>query len=560
MKYLVILILSISFFQVQAQKIDSLQKELKNCQKDSVCIKIYLSLSGATKYTQPQEAIAYAQKGLALSQELKIAHLEAEAWNSLGITESGIGNYSKALECYQKGMELSLQAKNKQTEASILTNIGSVHIMQGNFAKGLQKNLEALNIYEQIGDKKSIAKAYNNIGTVYEHNQEYDKAIEYVEKALNLKKELGDTQAAGTSYSNLGNLYAIKQNYPKALEYYEEATKIGKAGNNLKLLSNNYTNIGYMYWEQGLFDKSLAQYKLSLELDRQMGDTHGIALSLMNVASIEKEMKQYEAALGNLQEALKITESLGVKNDIQKVLKDLAELYAAMNQYDKAFLMHQRFVNVKDSVFSELKTKQIAELRTKYETDKKEQENKLLQAENQKKVIQLYFLVIAIVLLFAIGVIVLKLKQSQLKNSELKIETQSKDLIGYAQNLIEKDNLIDEIQLELQKTREGSEQHKIENVEQLLNSKLSTENDWLRFKQRFEVVYPDFFMNLQKQYPQLSPTEVKICAIEKLGIKDAEAGDILGINPESVKKSRYRLRKNLSDTEKLALKSFIENY
>ena len=222
--------------------------------------------------------------------------------------------------------------------------------------------------------------------------------------------------------------------------------------------------------------------------------------------------------------------------------------------------VHQEFVAVKDSIFLEQKAKQIAELNTKYETEKKEQENKILQAENQQKLTYLYLLAVAIVLLVVIGVILFKLKQSQIRNKQIQIDSQAQNLVAYTQNLIEKDNLIDEVSYELQKVKQELEQKKIESVEQLLATKLSTETDWLRFKQRFEVVYPNFFGNLQKQFPQLSPTEVKICAIEKLGIKDVEAGDILGINPDSVKKSRYRLRKNLDDTEKLALKEFIDGY
>lgn len=558
MHYKLILLLSVIPLLVsQAQMVDSLQKELKNCKRDSVCIKIYLRLSGALRTSEPTRATEYAQKALEMSDKNNLPHLKAEAFNSLGMAER---NYSKALVYYQEGLKISSEFENKILKANILTNIGSVYIRQGNYTKGLEYNLQSLRIYEITNDKKSMSRAYNNISALYEHTQDYDKAIEYAEKAIQLKKEIEDFASLGNSYSNLGNVYAIKKDYTKALQLYEEATQNGKKYNNTELLANNYTNIGYMYWEQGLFEKSLENYQWALDLDKQLGNEHGVALSLMNVASIEKEMKKYTEALRHLEESLSILKKVKAKDDEKKALNDLADLYATMGQYEKAFRTHQKFVVVKDSVLSEQKTKQIAELRTQYETEKKEQENKLLQSENERKRLWLYLLITAFLLLLIISIFIVKLKHNQIKGKQMKLDLQAKELISFTQSLIEKDNFIDEIRQELSQMQHEINKSKIENVEQLLTTKLSTENDWVRFKQRFEVLYPDFFMNLQKQFPQLSPTEVKICAIEKLGIKDAEAGDILGVNPESVKKSRYRLRKSLSDTEKLALKSFIETY
>jgi hypothetical protein len=56
-------------------------------------------------------------------------------------------------------------------------------------------------------------------------------------------------------------------------------------------------------------------------------------------------------------------------------------------------------------------------------------------------------------------------------------------------------------------------------------------------------------------FPNLTATETKICALEKLGLKYSQAGDILGVNLESILKGRYRLRKNIGeeDWEKLRL-------
>ena len=72
---------------------------------------------------------------------------------------------------------------------------------------------------------------------------------------------------------------------------------------------------------------------------------------------------------------------------------------------------------------------------------------------------------------------------------------------------------------------------------------LLTEKDWQKFCQLFETVHPQFFTSLQSRYPGLSPAEVRLLALCKLVLSSKEMATMLGISLESLRKSRYRLRK-----------------
>lgn len=77
----------------------------------------------------------------------------------------------------------------------------------------------------------------------------------------------------------------------------------------------------------------------------------------------------------------------------------------------------------------------------------------------------------------------------------------------------------------------------------LQQSVLLTEKDWIDFKEIFEQVFPHFFKNLDRKYPDLTAGEVRLAALEKLNLTDKIKGNMLGISADSVKKTRYRLRK-----------------
>ena len=85
------------------------------------------------------------------------------------------------------------------------------------------------------------------------------------------------------------------------------------------------------------------------------------------------------------------------------------------------------------------------------------------------------------------------------------------------------------------------------------------DRDWDEFKLRFEQIERSFFTTLAEKYPQLSKTDVRICALVRLNLSSKEIAGMLHITPESVNKSRYRLRKKLELPKEQDLDQFISS-
>ena len=80
-----------------------------------------------------------------------------------------------------------------------------------------------------------------------------------------------------------------------------------------------------------------------------------------------------------------------------------------------------------------------------------------------------------------------------------------------------------------------------------------TEDDWTRFRILFEKVHKGFLLKLKTAYPSLTPAEIRLCALIRLGVNSQQMAAMMAISPESIKKNRQRLRKkiNLSSDQKL---------
>jgi DNA-binding CsgD family transcriptional regulator len=148
------------------------------------------------------------------------------------------------------------------------------------------------------------------------------------------------------------------------------------------------------------------------------------------------------------------------------------------------------------------------------------------------------------------------LKQKELEAQELAAQNERIS----AENLLHKTELNDYTQLLLEKT-EAFEKLKIEFEKQnmtashqdllthISQANIITEEQWRSFKHKFENVHTDFFNRVQEQIPTITEAEKRFLALTKLEMSNTEIASILGISPESVTKTRYRLKKKIEDAD-----------
>jgi hypothetical protein len=148
-----------------------------------------------------------------------------------------------------------------------------------------------------------------------------------------------------------------------------------------------------------------------------------------------------------------------------------------------------------------------------------------------------------------------------LQNHALK-QSKKEQLELYKRNLMEKSELIREIsqELEILKGKFLPTPEQIQKFNNILHFNIVTEEDWERFKNTFQEVYPTFFASLRYRFPSITASELRLSALIKMNLSLKEAADMLGISSESVKKSRYRLKKRLGLVDEEPLEEFIKTH
>ncbi len=134
----------------------------------------------------------------------------------------------------------------------------------------------------------------------------------------------------------------------------------------------------------------------------------------------------------------------------------------------------------------------------------------------------------------------------ELETVRLEAKVNQTKLEEFTRHLLEKSQLITALQAQVNAANHPQELLRTEKREQLYHTNILTQADWEMFKSRFEQAYPGFQEKLETHYPQLSPNELRLLLLAKIGLTTAtEVASMLGISAEAVRKARHRLRKKL---------------
>ncbi|MES2284165.1 MAG: tetratricopeptide repeat protein [Bacteroidota bacterium] len=325
-----------------------------------------------------REALHFAEEAQQQGEKLNYRKGIAVSYNTIGTINSLQGNYQLAMENYQNSLKIHIQIKDKKGISVSFDNIGIIYEIQGNYQMALENQLKALKIREEIKDKKGIALAYNNIGNIYEKQINYIKAMDSHLKSLKISTEIEDKNGIATSFNNIGNIYFYQKNYEQALNNYLKSLKLQEEIENKKGIADAYNNMGSVYFSQKNYEKALNNHLKSLKISEEIGSKRGIGNSYGNIGCVLMKQSKFEESYQYLNKSIILFKKIGYKDGIKEMYVTISELYDKKGDYKNAYNYHKMYSDIKDTLLNEQSSKQIAEMNTKYESEKKEKDILLL--------------------------------------------------------------------------------------------------------------------------------------------------------------------------------------
>ncbi|MGC8824436.1 MAG: tetratricopeptide repeat protein [Bacteroidales bacterium] len=346
--------------------------------------------------------------------------------------------------------------------AIALNNIGNVYYSWGKFQQAATFYQQALQIFENMGFINGVASAYANLGYTFTKLNDFNTAREYFEKALSERLKLGNKREIANAYLSLANLLSqinsehnvktygdrnwekiilkfktpsqILQQYKEALEYNEKALHISRELGDKRLIASCFNNIGTIYSLAGIADRALEYYEQALQINREINNQADVVVNLLAIAIIYNYKGDYQQAKTYFQESLNLAHRLQ-KTDLEKdIYYNLSAMYEKMGNCTKALSYFKSYASLKDTLLNKETFRQIAELKTKYETEKKQREIELLNKDKklkenqirQQRMAIIFFIVLTLVIS---ALIVLLIRQNEQRKRTNKALAEKNELI-----------------------------------------------------------------------------------------------------------------------------------
>lgn len=369
--------------------LDSLEKLLLVLKSDTSEIRILNTLCAEYCPNDTKKALEFAKRSVALAETINLPEYQAKSYYHIGLAYDYMSQLDTALSYYTKSFNISKSLSDRASMARYKNAIGNIYIYKGNYAMGLKECLASLKIAEELGDKKIILLPQNNIGNIYYFQGDIQNALTNWQKALQLMRETGDEKYITSTLSNLGVAYGHLEKFDEGLKYHKEALSFHEKRNNKNGMANTLSNIGFLYLQKKNYVEGLKYSLEALKISREIDDKLGICIRLTLIGTVYHKDKDYEKSLAVYFEALDIAIQSKQFEYQKTCYKGLFENFEAMGNYKSAYEYHKKYSDVKDSLLNEESSKQIAEMQTKYETEKKEQQITLLNKDKELQDAQL---------------------------------------------------------------------------------------------------------------------------------------------------------------------------
>ncbi|MES2646430.1 MAG: transcriptional regulator [Bacteroidota bacterium] len=422
--------------------------------------------------------------------------------------------------------------------------------------------LLSIQLYEKLPFFERMYAKYGALAEVLFHTGDYGPSIEYGRKALVGEEWIGKYYNYSTliRYLNtMGQAYYHQDKMDSAAYYYKRSKEFAAQNQIKQWVAINSSFEGQLQLKKGAYREALVLFEEGYLGNKDL-DAPIESFSLVGMGKAHFAMGQTNVAKKLLQEGLMMAEKApqGQRWQVAEYRKDafrtLGEINRSQNLPDSFYYYSNAALMLEDSMvkvvgFSNLR---MANIRSQVEQYRL-QAAMLTEKEDRSRMIR-NFIITGIVLV-ASAIILLLSRQNrilQLQQQMAQVKQQAADaevtaareqLNLFTRRLHEKTELLEQ----LQQTESANDTAlQLQMIQNLTRQAILTENDWQSFRASFDKIYPFFIMLLRQNAPDITVAEQRMAALSILNMNGKEMAAILGISPESVRKTRQRLRQRLN--------------
>ncbi len=309
-------ILILHFFSVtvaKSQQSTKLRRSLHLASYDSVRVRLYTKLAEYYYMNgKTDSSIFFAQKGISLSQKIKMLTRQAELYRRLGANSRSKGNLNEALDFFTKSKKIAVLLNQNAEIEKTGYNLAQIHAALGNYKASVREIIKNLDFAER--HKSNIASNSNYL------------------LLADLNMRFGN--------DSLSHYYLRKSWQVVTLAQLDNRERIMMKIN--MLMDGIFTNLdGGRYESADKVVKTLQQMEGSIPLNQRafyITAIEDVALAYMNHNLDEKALELFEYMIAYIKK-----KQLYMKNYLEYMIYPMiTKIYLKQNKFSQAVSLHNK--------------------------------------------------------------------------------------------------------------------------------------------------------------------------------------------------------------------------
>lgn len=323
---------------------------------------------------------------LARAEELALKQSDSLKW-AAALTMHGFtmpdSQSMTALSYYQSAIPI-LRKNQHRFQVQALANAAEILTLLGEYNTSIQYQLWALDYVISIENQGQTIALTTNIGYFYDRIEDYERASVWQKKALHLAEEAKDTFMLGLIAMRQGLIMdkSTPRNADSAEYFLKKAEGFFSKNNDQLRLAQVHGNLGNVYLKSGRLNEAMSELKLASKINRTQNRQHSLTINIINIGRVLSELGEYSQARDSLKAGLNWAKLVGDQTFQLDALYDLHICMQNMGETEQAIQYLNRYSELRDSVFSIERDKQVSNLRVRYQTLQKEKAIMDLESKN----------------------------------------------------------------------------------------------------------------------------------------------------------------------------------
>ncbi|MBL7920575.1 MAG: histidine kinase [Bacteroidia bacterium] len=448
-RFFIIIVFLILFYELKAQEdITTLKKVVSTTKNDSVKLEAYWLL-----------AKSYRPFNQAISRQY------------IDTIQTSINEYKKTNK--------KLRHYHLLYKANSLTTLANIELINDNLDESIKINLRCAKIYEQLNDERLLSVSLSNVGAIFVISGKLRDAVMYLKKSMIITRDIYNKYPDNTamqismaeSFVNLGAAYSKLSNTDSVSRVAYADTSINFYENALHLYLKNKDENGIAFCYTGMvtgyrmkkdFKRALFYGDKSLKIFRRLGDEAEMSQTYINLSDIYFDTRNFNKVLRYADSVEMICLRHNLYENLLYIYETKMLSYEILKDVKNQLTYFKKFRKLKDSLNLINNAVSIEELKTQYETEKKEKEifrlnkdNKIQdlqldkESETKNRLIILIISIMLVLLLLALLIFFLMRTVAERKTAYVKLQEKNIEIQNQSEKLSDQAKILSRYQSQM---------------------------------------------------------------------------------------------------------------